>query len=237
MDCQSSQPEDPQSLFTVKLNLATAAFFVIFGLLINTITVIFLFLCEPMFSILMKHFFYVVIAVSIIISIFAIIFNKMVAQSNKKMKFFVYCINCALPAFLLINYKAAVLTKTCVYTLFITMGMFLSSLLLPDKFSKTVISPLSLMNFFFIILSSFTMMFKHYTDSLTVCTENVSLYGGIFVFSGLLICNFHRLFENSKQESFDSIFSALFLYVNIMNLFSKIVSFINRDYYLYPESC
>lgn len=237
MDCQPSQREDPQTLFTVKLNLASATFLVIFGLLLNTITVIFLFLCEPVFAILIKHFFYVVITVSIIISIFAVIFNKMMAHLDKKMKFFVYCINCALPAFLLINYKAAVLTKTCVYTLFVTVGMFLSSLLLPDKFSKTVISPLSLMNFFFIILSSFTMILKNYNDSLTVYTENVSLYGGIVVFSGLLICNFHRLYENSKQESFDSIFSALFLYVNIMNLFSKIVSFNNRDYYIYPESC
>lgn len=237
MDEPAHNLEDPQTLFKEKLNLATATVIVIFGLLLTAITVIFLFLCEPVFSILIKHFFYVVVTVSITISIVAIIFNKLMTHSNKKLKFFVYCINCALPALLLVNCKPVVLTKTAVYTLFATIIMFLLSLLLPYRFSKSVISTLSLMNFFVILFSSFTMLFKNYTDSVTVYTDNLALYGGIFVFSGLLICNFHRMFENSKQECFDSIFTALFLYVNIMNLFSKIVYFNNRNYYIYPKSC
>lgn len=91
MDCQPSQLEDPQTLFTVKLNLASATFLVIFGLLLNTITVIIVLMWASVFhtyaTFLLRCYYSLY---RVIISIFAIIFNKMVAESNKKMKFLVY---------------------------------------------------------------------------------------------------------------------------------------------------
>jgi FtsH-binding integral membrane protein len=55
--------------------------------------------------------------------------------------------------------------------------------------------------------------------------DRASLYGGLAIFSGLLMCSTHRLIDEAerKQYTFDPINSSLSIYLDTMNLFIRIL--------------
>eukprot|EP01039_Chlorochromonas_danica_P000748 gene748-812_t len=60
--------------------------------------------------------------------------------------------------------------------------------------------------------------------------QNISLYGGLVVFSGLTITDTRRLITNAEErgQNFDPINESLAIYLNSINLFVRVLSILSK---------
>lgn len=236
MEEQVDQPpnEAPQRPpVNSKENAILTVLFLVLGLVISTLSTVSVFSLKSLHHFLSENQFIVGVITSTIITLTVIMFELLCTTKNTNLMFICYAVICILPAFLVVNCKVEVLLKSVLYTLLSSLVVTLLSTLIPDKISRSMLHYLGVVNFVIVVLTTCRIFVKHLTNGMEGYIDDFTIYTGLIVYAGLLVANTHRLMWNVRQPFYNALPSAFVFYMNIMNLFSRVITFYSRDFYLY----
>lgn len=218
---------------STKSNLAIVFLLICCGLFFNVITTASFSILKSHFPVLAEEFFAVSVLVSLCVVAISVLFNKLAYKEGVvKTKLTFYFLNSIIASFLFLNTTPLVLQKSAVYTTLVVALIFLISLKSTERISEELINPLLAVNFLLVIASTYLLFFMSLKDMSTTILDDFSLYGGLIVYSGLLLCNFFRMLQNINHRQFDILCAAVYLHVNILNLYARIVAFKSRESFL-----
>lgn len=216
-----------------KSNLAVVFLLICFGLFFNVLTILSFSVLKPRFPILVEELFPISVLVSVCVIAISVLFNKLAYKEGiMKTKLTLYVLNSVISSLLFLNTTPLVLQKSAVYTTLVVALIFLVSLKSTENMSEALIKPLLAINFLLVIVSTYLLFFKTLRDVTTTVLDDFCLYAGLIVYAGLLLCNFFRMLQNINYTEFDLLCAAVYLHVNILNLYSRIVAFKSRELFL-----
>lgn len=209
----------------VTQRVLTVYLFLICGLTITALTTAALFQVNLVLDFVRNHFIITMVLTSLLLTVNTSMFTRVYYEEQKASKMLYWTLNCALAGVPLLNVDAFVLAKTALYTVVLFLILSLKSFIIPESVIEMFLRPLTAIHTLVLVCTAYSILFSSLNSTVTLIITSITLHGGFIVYSGLLICNTQRLLLNVKHSRFDPVFSSFVLYMNILNLFSRVAVF------------
>lgn len=217
-----------ESRYSCKNVFAVYAY-LIAGLLVTVLTVIICCRVEFIVNFVRSHFIITMILSTLLMTATLYLFNKMSYRENKTGKLMFWIVICFLAGIPLLEADSGVLLKAAVYTTILVVILSLKSFIIPLNLINSFIYPMTVLHTVVLICTIYSILFGLVDSTFSHIVTAFCLHGGFLVYSALLICNTQRLSMSAKYARFDPIFSAVVMFMNIINLLSRVATFCSID--------
>lgn len=219
----TTPPAPPAYSYTQRV--LTVYMFLVCGVTITALTTAALFQVSLIVDFVRNHFIISMLLSSLFMTVITSGLSKVTYEEQKASKVLWWTMNCVVAGVPLLNVDAFVLTRAALYTVVLFFILSLKSFIVPENVVEMFLKPLTAVHTVVLVCTAYSILFSSLSSTVTVIITSVCLHGGFLVYSGLLICNTQRLLLNVKHPRFDPVFSSFVLYMNILNLFSRIAIF------------
>lgn len=220
-----------------KTRIASVYTILISGLIITSVTVALFYQMKTVHGFVKDHFVITMLLTSLFMTLTTNIFGKLSYEEQKMSKLMCFTLNCILAGIPLLNLEPSSLIKALIYTTILGLILSLKSFIIPENIQELFLKPLSYIHTLVLICSAYSVIFGSINSTVTAIITSISLHGGFLVYSGLLICNTQRLILNAKHPRFDPVFTAFVLFMNMINLYSRVAVFTSIKAELKPKEC
>lgn len=210
-------------------NLFAVYAYLMSGLLVTALSVTIFLQVATVVSFVQDHFIITMLLTSLLITVSLSLFNKAVYPQNKNVKLIFYIIICFITGIPLLEAESDALIKSIVYTAIIVVILSLKSFLVSLKTVNPFIYPMTVLHTLVLLSTIYSILFGLVESTSSRMVTAFCLHGGFIVYSLLLICNTQRLCLSANYSRFDPLFSAVVMYMNVINLYSRVATFCSME--------
>ncbi|KAG8315088.1 hypothetical protein J6590_077767 [Homalodisca vitripennis] len=200
------------------------------GLVITAVTIAILFQLSCLVKFVSNHMLVTIVVTALLMTLNINILNRISFEKHKEKKIIFWALNCVLASTPFVSADPWTLMKSIIYTVLLVIILTLKSFLIPEAAINSIIGPLSIIHTLVLMCSVYMTIFGSTSSFFSQIVSSIGLHGGFIVYSGLVVCNTQRVCLNAKNTQFDTFHSAFVFYMNLLNLYCRMVMFSSINY-------